>query len=697
MEQEEKQRIKGLLSEFSGTSDEAWLAAAGKLLKGKPFDKVLRTSTYEGITLEPQYRKKVWDKVSHIDELPGEGSYVRGTRAEGYQKESWKIAQEIRLPLAEEFNAALLTSLKRGQDAVNLVIDEAGRSGNDPDEAKSGTIGKNGTSISCLSDLEKAFANVKLDYVDVYIQAGNSGLEYAMLLAAYCEKHEIDAAKLNGCVGADPLGQLAELGSINCSLTEAYGKMTGLIIWAKETKAKLRTIEINTLPYHNAGASAVEELAFALATGAEYIRNLHKFGLEIDEIAPRIQFSLALGGNLFMEIAKLRAARILWSQLVKCFGGSDKSAGMKIHGRTGIYNKTFSDPYVNMLRTTTEAFAGVIGGVDSMHIGEFDEVIRQSDEFSRRIARNQQIILSEESHLGYVIDPAGGSWYIEELTQMLAEKAWSSFQLLEAEGAFSELLLNGKVKDILEKIAKMRSDNLAIRKNVLVGINMYANLLETPLEERKVDYPGISCRRSNEIKSLRKTDMKIEQCAYSIKDAYLQGATIGVITSGMELSENTTMEALSQTRLAEPFENLREKMAAHIKRTGKAARVFLANNGSAGQYKARADFSRGFMEVGGFDIIDAGGFATPEEAAKAAIASKAEIVVICSTDATYPEIVPALCKIVRAAKPHTMVILAGYPKDMITTYMAMGINDFIHVKANALEILSKAQKMAGVK
>jgi len=696
MEQEEKQRIKGLLSEFSGTSDATWLAAAEKLLKGKSFDKVLHTSTYEGLTLEPQYRRDVWNKVSHVDELPGEGNYVRGTKAEGYQQSSWKIAQEIRLPLAEDFNAALLVSLKRGQDAVNLVIDEAGRAGKDPDEAKAGTIGKNGTSISCLSDLEKALAGVELDFVDMYIQAGNSGLEYAMLLAAYCEKHGIDVTKLQGCVGADPLGQLAETGSITGNLTEAYGKMTGLIIWAKETGANLKTIEINTLAYHNAGASAVEELAFAMATGAEYIRNLNKFGLEIDEIAPRIQFSMALGGNLFMEIAKLRAARILWSQLVKGFGGNDESARMRIHGRTGIYNKTKNDPYVNMLRTTTEAFAGVIGGVDSMHIGEFDEVIRQSDQFSRRIARNQQIILNEESHLGHVNDPAGGSWYIEELTQMLAEKTWSSFQMLEAEGSFSELLVSGKVKDVVAKVANMRSDNLASRKNVLVGINMYANLLETPLEERNVDYPGITCQRSNEIKSLRKTKIKIEQYAYSIKDAYLQGATIGVITKSMELSENTEIEALSQTRLAEPFENLREKMAAHKERTGKAARVFLANNGNAEQYKARAEFSRGFMEVGGFEVIDQGGFATPVDAAKAAIASEAEIVVICSTDATYPEIVHKICLIVKTAKPDAMLILAGYPKDMIETYKIAGIDKFIHVRANTLEVLNAAQKMAGV-
>ncbi|MCF7912501.1 MAG: acyl-CoA mutase large subunit family protein [Candidatus Cloacimonetes bacterium] len=697
MEQEQKQRVKGLLSEFPGTSDAAWLAAAEKLLKGKPFDKVLRTSTYEGLILDPQYRKDVWDKVSYLEELPGEGSNVRGTKAEGYQVESWKVSQEIRCTLAADFNAALLPSLQRGQDAINLVIDAAGIAGNDPDEAKAADIGRGGTSISCLADMETAFAGVQLDCVDINIQAYNTSLEYAMLLAAYCEKQGIDVSKLQGCVGADPLGQLAETGSITGTLGEAYGKMAGLTLWAKETQAQLKTIDIHTLAYHNAGGSAVEELAFALATGVEYIRRLSEFGLEIDDIAPRIQFSMALGGNLFMEIAKLRAARILWHKVIKEFGGSDESAKMYIHGRTGKYNKTKYDPYVNMLRTTTEGFAGMIGGVDSLHIGSFDEVIREPDEFSRRIARNQQIILNEESHLGYVIDPAGGSWYIEELTQELAERAWSSFQMLESEGTFSDLLLSGKVQEIIEKVAALRQDNLAKRKDVLVGINMYANMLETPLEAKAIDYPGISCRRSNEIRSNRNSDLEIEPCAHSIKAAFLQGASIGVITKGLGLSENTEMQQLSQERLAEPFEKLRENMAAHIAKTGRAVRVFLANSGSLSQYKARADFSRGFMEVGGFEIIDQGGFDNSAAAAEAAIASKAEIVVICSTDDRYPEIVPAICSLIKAAAPGTMLILAGFPKDMIITYTAMGINEFIHLRANAWEVLSKAQKMAGVK
>ncbi len=696
MDKDVKQPEEWLLAEFEATSDVEWLEAAEKLLKGKPFDKTLRTATYEGIMLEPQYRKDVWDRIGHIDELPGEGSYVRGSRPEGYQKESWKIAQEIRCPLAEDFNTALLNSLKRGQNAVNLVIDEAGLAGKDPDDAESGTVGKGGTSIATVADLEKALADVHPDCVDINIQAYNESLEYAMLLAAYCEKQGINMSGLQGCVGADPLGQLAEKGFITGTLEEAYGKMAGLTLWAKETNSKLRTIDIHTFAYHNAGGSAVEELTFALATGVEYIRALNTFGLDIDDIAPRMQFSLALGGNLFMEIAKLRAARKLWSTVIRSFGGSDESAKMYIHGRTGLYNKTKYDPYVNLLRTTTEAFAGVTGGVDSLHIGSFDEVTGEPDEFSRRIARNQQIILGEESHLGQVIDPAGGSWYIEELTQKLTERAWENFLLLEKEGSMSELLQAGKIQAIVEKIAAFRSDNLARRKDIMVGINMYANPQETSADPHSPDYTAIRCRRSAEVKSVRKSGMKIEQCAHSIKDAFLNGASLGIITRGLLSGITTRIAALPQVRAAEPYEKLRDNMAAYVRKNGRAIKVFLANNGEVGQYKARAEFSRGFFEVGGFEVIDNGGFATAQEAGLAAIQSQAEIVVICSTDESYPELVPEICLIIKIKRPEAMIVLAGYPKDQIELFKAAGIDEFIHIRANVPEILTAAQKKAGV-
>lgn len=696
MEQEKKQSPERLLSEFLATSDEQWLSAAEKLLKGKPFDKILKTKTYEGITLEPQYRKDVWDHIAHIDELPGDGNFVRNSQASGYQKDFWKIAQEIPYPTAEEFNQALLNDLQRGQNAVNLLIDKAGLHGKDPDEAALCSVGRNGTSISTLSDLEKALKGVCIECVDINIQAYNLALEYGMMFAAYCEKHNIDIAKLEGCIGADPLGQLATKGVIPGKLEEAYGKMAGLLLWGKENNVNLRLIDIHADVYHNAGGSAVEELTFALGTAIEYIRNMQSFDLRIDDIAPRMQFTFALGGNLFMEIAKLRAARLLWSRIVKEFGGNDESAKMYIHGRTGKYNKTVYDPYVNMLRTTTEAFAGVIGSVNSMHVGCFDEAVRIPDEFSRRIARNQQLILSEESHLGHVIDPAGGSWYIEEMTQKLAELVWDNIQTLETAGSMSEILQSGKVQQLTSKVAESRRKNMAVRRNVMVGINMYANTTETKIEKREPDFSEIEKQRHEDIKKDRNTDVTIEQCAHSVKDAFLAGASIGVIEKQLVTNDVTAVIPLDQQRAAEPFEALRDNMKKFEDKEGRKAQVFLANNGAVSQYKARAEFSRGFFEVGGFEVIENGSFDTPEEAGKAAVDSGAEIVVICSTDPTYPEIVPDVCNVIKKSKPDTVIVLAGYPKDMIETYKEQGVNDFIHVRADILNILTSAQKKTGV-
>jgi len=695
MDQERKPKEK-LLSEFPPTGESLWLAAAEKLLKGKPFDKVLRTSTYEGITLEPIYQRQVWERIAQIDELPGAGSMRRSSKIDGYQKEYWKIAQEIDIPLAEDFNLALLDSLQRGQDAINLLIDDAGLAGNDPDGSEPFTVGKNGTSISCLADMEKAFDGVRLDCVEVNIQAYNNAMEYAMLLAAYCQKRGIDIKEVKGCVGADPLGALAEKGYINNSLEVAYSKMAGLLMWAKETGSPLRTIDIHSYASHNAGGSAVEELSLAMSTAVEYIRAMQKYDLGIDDVAPRIQFSFAIGGNLFMEIAKFRAARMLWSQIVSSFGGREGSAKMYIHARSGKFNKSRNDPYVNMLRTTTEAFAGILGGVDSMHVSCFDEVISTSSDFSRRIARNQQIILREESHLGHVIDPAGGSWYIEVLTEKLATLAWKNFSLLEAEGSMSKNLQSGKIHDILDSISQARRRNLATRKDVMVGVNMYADAGEKPLPERQPDYAKISCRRSAEIKKARKNCITIEQCAHSVKNAWLAGASLGLITKSLGSGNITKINALPAERLSEPFEELRGRMLRWKKKNGRSSRVFLANTGDISQFKARAEFSRGFFEIGGFEVIDSGGYNSAEEAGKAAVASEAEIVIICSLDALYPSVVPVICKAVKAGNPRALLILAGYPVDQIEDHKKCGIQEFIHVKANVLEVLTNAQKSAGV-
>ena len=362
-----------LREQFPPHTPELWRIEVDRLLKGKPYDKIMNTDTLEGIGLEPMYWPHDVASLPHIAEMPGFDNYVRGTKPLGYLQRCWDIAQEIPYPNADEFNAALRHDLARGQTAVNLLIDNAGRQGLDPDQASPEEVGDGGTSICCLADMAKALAEVPLDRVPVYLESYSVGLPLAaMLFAVAGEQNKL--ADLQGGIGTDPLGQLAIQGN-GSDLAQSYDEMQALTRWASVEAPRLRTIGIHSYPYHEAGASAGEELACTLATAVEYLRQMQQRDLAIDTVAPRIQFCLALGGNFFMEIAKLRAARLLWAKVVGEFGGSAESRKLHIHARTSRFNKSKYDPYVNLLRTSTEAFSGILGGCDSMHVAVLTSVI----------------------------------------------------------------------------------------------------------------------------------------------------------------------------------------------------------------------------------------------------------------------------------------------------------------------------------
>ena len=383
---------------------------------------------------------------------------------------------------------------------------------------------------------------------------------------------------------------------------------------------------------------------------------------------------------------------------------------MTIHVRTALFNKTVCDPYVNLLRTTAEAFSAVLGGVDSLHVGPFDDAFRLTDDFSRRIARNTQLILQKEAQLAKVVDPAGGSWYVESLTEQLARKAWSQFQEVEKQGGLFKSLSAGYPQDEIEKIAKQRMANTATRRDVIVGTNLYPNVGEPQLEARQVDFKAVYEKRSKAISHFRTSDANFDDTVVLDKlsallkakgstvvdacvDAILSGATLGEITRTLRSgdSKSPTVKPLKPFRLAEQFEKLRKNADDYLAKTGARASIFLANMGPIKQHKARADFASTFVQVGGFDVINPKGFADAEAAAKAAVESGAPIVVICSTDETYPDLVPAITKAVKAAKPETVVLLAGYPTDQIENFKQAGVDDFIHVRANCHDLLTQLQ------
>lgn len=694
-----------LLAEFSTSTAEEWREAAEKLLKGKPFDKVMTQQTPEGIRLEPIFRKEVLDGLSASETLPGFDGYLRGTKAAGYKNEPWEIAQELPYGTAAEFNAAARADLMRGQNALNVILDIATLKGIDPDAAKSGEVGACGLSLACLKDIESAFDQILPEAVSFHIRTGCAGLSVGALFFAWLKKQGTNLKKVKGSLGMDPIAVQAAAGQLPASLSELLSEQAIAANYCATAAPGIRAVGVSTLPYHQAGASSVEELGIALATGAYYLNELVERGLSVDDAARQMRFSLAIGPNFFMEIAKIRAARVLWAQVVQAFGGNAESQKIQMHVRTGLYNKTQKDPYVNMLRTTTEALSAAIAGVDSMCVGNFDEVSRLPDTFSRRISRNSQIILQEECELTAAVDPAGGSWAVEWLTNEISEKAWDFFKTIEAQGGIAQALSSGFIQSVIQKTAEGNAQLLSARRSSLIGTNVYPNLEEKELEERIPNYTEIRDQRAREIAAARMeldedSDARVMQTLGNIVEASGEtlipalvealeaGATIGEVSKTIraKVEPEAPIQPLPARRLATDYENMRKASTKFAKKTGHAPAIFLTNLGPLRSHKARADFTKGFFQTGGFEVTSPSGFDSPEDAVAALIESGAGITVICGTDDDYAGKFAEYAGAIKAALPDMQVILAGYPGDHEAAYREAGMDDYIFIKSNNYEL-----------
>lgn len=705
------------LAGFPPVSRETWKAQVEAELKGVPFEKKMLSPTYEGITLQPIYRREDVAGLPHIHSLPGFGPYVRGSSAVGVVERGWEVSQEIATPDAAGFNDAARSGLDRGLTALNMVVDRATRNGADPDWAPETEIGCGGLSVASMADMRTALREIDLTQVPVFIRSGASGMPVASLMVALGRERGDDVARLRGCVEVDPLGVLAHEGRLAQSLDAAYREMAALTVWAAEKAPGLQTVCVHTRPWHEAGGNAVQELGFGLATALEYVRAMGERGVGLEVVAPRLRFAFTVGTQFFMEIAKLRAARMLWARLASVLGGTPAAQRTTLHVRTCLFNKTVYDPYVNMLRTTVEAFSGVLGGCDSLQVGAFDEVVRTPDAFSQRIARNQQLVLRDECQLTKVADPAGGSWYVENLTAELAGRAWAIFQEIEKLGGMAKALQAGWPQAEVAKIAEARRVGVARRRDSIIGTNVYANPTEKPLEvpDTRSELAGFRRRRAREIAAARTTadDQQhrtvLERLAGVVgkQDAALfeaciqavsAGATLGEVTRAVRIQDtpDAPVVPVTITRASVGFETLRAAVDARARGDGGRPRIFLATMGPPKQHKARADFARGLFEVAGFEVVVPRGFATTDEAVQAAVESGAGAVCVCSTDETYPALVPPLIQGVRAARPGTSIILAGYPPDQVEAHKASGVDEFIHVRANALEVLTTIAKRLGV-
>lgn len=704
--------------EFTEPTWDEWVEACNALLKGKPFDKIMYTKNYEGITFEPIYTRKVTDPILPTEDYPGMGDFLRGSTVNGYVHEPWGIAQACDETLPAENNELLKEEIAKGSTVYNIKLDSATLNGVDVKDAEK--PGDTGVNLTTVEDMSVLLDGLDLKKYPIMIYAGAGAKGMLALTAAALKAAGKEVKELKGVIGADPVGELVKSGKTATSLSALYDEMAETIKYARANAPELRTVFVNSDVYTNGGADAVQEVAYTFATAVEYVREMQKRGVELHDIAKSLYFCFNQGANFFMEIAKLRALRMIWAAIMQAFGAEEADRAIMVHGRSARFTKTVIDPYVNMLRNCTQTFSSVVGGVNTYDNPPFDELIRKGDVFSRRIARNLHVMLQEEFGMLSPIDAAGGSWGVETLTKQIAEKIWAEFQKIEEKGGVVAALKAGypqaQVADVLAK----RFKALEMRSDRAVGVNMYPNMTEEPLERREEDTPKLKKQREAAVAAYV-ADIDTNYLAGKLAnvatvegavEAFSNGATIGqVAAAGCKAEPVEEVEAIAAHHWTERYEALRFDTEKYMKETGKNVEVFLANMGPIPQHKARADFSTSFLQVGEFNVHLNNGFQDDEgkpgsryekcvEALKAGIDESGtpyDVAVICSTDATYPEDVPALAPMIKAACPNITLFLAGAaPKDLEPVYKEAGVDDFISVKANCFATLKMLQKKKGM-
>jgi methylmalonyl-CoA mutase len=573
----EQNKNFSLKDDFPVPGFDDWKKLVEYELKGISFEEKLLSETYEGITLRPLYTKHDIRNNYICRTMPGFQPFLRGCNPAGYLKSIWEICQKIPQSLPKSFNDKLIKNLKSGQTSIFISLDQTTHKCSGLDTEAVDEVGKDGVSIITIQDLLTTLNKIDLTQYPIHIDTGFSSLPSLFLLTAFSEKTNLPIEKLTGSVFADPLSFWVTNGMLPIPVDDAMNEIAVGIKWAAQHTPNLRTISVSGLQYHNAGANVIQEVAYIIATAIEYISKLLDSGLTINEISPQFRFTTGVGPFFFMEIAKLRALRFLWSNVVGNFGASHNSQKMYIHGITSGYNQTVYDPYVNILRTTTEALSALIGGVDCLTTNCFDESFKVPDEFSQRLARNIQLILREEVHLDELIDAAGGSYYVEVLTTEIAEQSWKIVKEIEKMGGMIAALRTGYPQNEISKTAAVREKEIENQKAVIVGVNKFKSEKEIPPQRLQFDSDTISENRKEEIhlyKSKRNyyrlsdilisiaSDSVIEGNTEKIIEAFKNGATIGEVTSALRKYPKIkeSIPAVKIHRATENYEEIRSSI-----------------------------------------------------------------------------------------------------------------------------------------
>lgn len=627
-----------LLDEFPAVTTEQWLEVVNKDLKGADFEKRLVWRTNEGFKVQPFYRAENIEGLKTTEVKPGAFPYVRSTKPDN----DWFVRQDIKVQNAKEANQKALDVLNRGVNSIGFRLKK--------------------------NDLTPAYIAELLNKIDPtrvelnFTVCVSKSAELATILTNYFKENNFyqDPTQLVGSINVDPINKILQKGK-NLS-KESVVENTKAVVLAAAGLPFYRVIGVNATTLSNAGAFCAQELGYALAWGNEYLSSLVEAGVDKSLAAKKIKFNFGVSSNYFMEIAKFRAARMLWAQIVNAYkpacprecpnnlpDGICRCAGkMRIHAETSLFNMTVFDANVNMLRTQTEAMSATIAGVDSLTVLPYDIAYKNPDEFSERIARNQQLLLKEESHFDKVIDASAGSYYVETLTSELAKQAWSYFLDVEDKGGFFNAVKSGEIQQTIKSTADARLKAVSNRREVLLGTNQFPNFTE---------------------KAAAKVEVKEEN---KEKKA---GCGCGCQSEG-------GIETLPPVRGAKEFEELRFATES----ADKTPKVFMLTIGNLAMRLARAQFSSNFFACAGYEIIDNLGFETVELGVKAAMNAKADVVVLCSSDDEYTEFAPAANELLKDTG--ALLVVAGAPANM-DELKAKGIEYFIHVKSNVLETLKE--------
>ena len=611
-----------LFSEFAPVSTEEWMAKITADLKGVPFEKKLVWKTGEGFNVNPFYRAEDIEGLKTTESLPGEFPYVRGTKKDN----DWKVRQNIEVCCFKGANEKALDLLTKGVTSLGFII-----KGEEVNEENIATLLEG----ICPASVELNFntCNCKAE-------------KLIGILADYFKGKGVDAEKCYGSVNYDAFKKPLVKGKENSEWVEG----AAAVLKAGQALPNYRVLAVNAFLFNNAGAYISQELGYALAWGNELMTKLTEAGFTADEVAKKIKFNLGISSNYFMEIAKFRAARWLWAEIVAAYKPAcDCACKMVAHAQTSEWNMTVYDAHVNLLRSQTEAMSAALAGVDSITVRPFDKIYQTPDDFSERIARNQQLLLKEECHLDKVVDPSAGSYYVEVLTNSLADVAWKLFLEVEEKGGFSVAVNAGEIQNAVNASNLARKKAVATRREILLGSNQYPNFTEVAAD--KIQEKGSCC------------------CG---------GGHCG----------EATIPALDFSRGASEFEALRMT----TEKSGKTPKVFMLTIGNLAMRLARSQFSANFFGCAGYKIIDNLGFDTVEAGVEAAVKAGAEIVVLCSSDDEYAEFAPAAYK---ALAGRAEFVVAGAPA-CADDLKAQGIDQFVNVKSNVLETLKAFNAKLGI-